>query len=113
WSWIRPDPDAAEKLTAAVVIPVYNRPDLLARTLAGLERSTRRVPVIVADDGSEADIASVVEASPLDVTLVRQEHDGYGAARARNLGAAHRSEEHTSELQSREKLVCRLLLEKK
>src|SRR5690606_41655647 len=28
-------------------------------------------------------------------------------------GAAHRSEEHTSELQSRENLVCRLLLEKK
>src|SRR5436309_9413168 len=27
--------------------------------------------------------------------------------------AARRSEEHTSELQSREKLVCRLLLEKK
>src|SRR5690606_40320652 len=32
-----------------------------------------------------------------------------------NLGGinVHRSEEHTSELQSREKLVCRLLLEKK
>src|SRR5690606_39574067 len=29
------------------------------------------------------------------------------------LGAEVRSEEHTSELQSREKLVCRLLLEKK
>src|SRR5690606_41883061 len=28
-------------------------------------------------------------------------------------GRVHRSEEHTSELQSREKLVCRLLLEKK
>src|SRR5690606_41033250 len=28
-------------------------------------------------------------------------------------GAVERSEEHTSELQSREKLVCRLLLEKK
>src|SRR6266511_5072181 len=28
-------------------------------------------------------------------------------------GGAARSEEHTSELQSREKLVCRLLLEKK
>src|SRR5690606_41078550 len=27
--------------------------------------------------------------------------------------ACHRSEEHTSELQSRENLVCRLLLEKK
>src|SRR3712207_7306446 len=29
------------------------------------------------------------------------------------LGAAERSEEHTSELQSRQYLVCRLLLEKK
>src|SRR5688572_31787882 len=28
-------------------------------------------------------------------------------------GAAHRSEEHTSELQSQSNLVCRLLLEKK
>src|SRR5690554_7339242 len=28
-------------------------------------------------------------------------------------GSAHRSEEHTSELQSRPHLVCRLLLEKK
>src|SRR5690606_40306761 len=28
-------------------------------------------------------------------------------------GGRHRSEEHTSELQSRENLVCRLLLEKK
>src|SRR3712207_8616610 len=34
---------------------------------------------------------------------------GGGAARARDL----RSEEHTSELQSRQYLVCRLLLEKK
>src|SRR5690349_25179473 len=30
-----------------------------------------------------------------------------------NLGATNRSEEHTSELQSRRDLVCRLLLEKK
>src|SRR5690606_39467523 len=30
-----------------------------------------------------------------------------------NLSGKSRSEEHTSELQSREKLVCRLLLEKK
>src|SRR5690606_41564324 len=35
------------------------------------------------------------------------------AARARRLARAGRSEEHTSELQSRENLVCRLLLEKK
>src|SRR5207249_5506722 len=32
---------------------------------------------------------------------------------ARAAGPAHRSEEHTSELQSRFDLVCRLLLEKK
>src|SRR5690606_24445432 len=31
----------------------------------------------------------------------------------RELGVHHRSEEHTSELQSRENLVCRLLLENK
>src|SRR5690606_42082960 len=33
--------------------------------------------------------------------------------RRRVLSCHHRSEEHTSELQSRENLVCRLLLEKK
>src|SRR5690606_39515776 len=39
---------------------------------------------------------------------------GYGTQRKGNLtGAVGRSEEHTSELQSRENLVCRLLLEKK
>src|SRR3712207_6922274 len=35
---------------------------------------------------------------------------GWGAS---NVGAPPRSEEHTSELQSRQYLVCRLLLEKK
>src|SRR5690606_41787318 len=36
-----------------------------------------------------------------------------GALRAAGVRGARRSEEHTSELQSRENLVCRLLLEKK
>src|SRR5690606_40998389 len=36
----------------------------------------------------------------------------YGAARNPNPDLKWRSEEHTSELQSRENLVCRLLLEK-
>src|SRR3712207_8961665 len=35
------------------------------------------------------------------------------AGRARGVECRHRSEEHTSELQSRQYLVCRLLLEKK
>src|SRR5260221_7839180 len=37
----------------------------------------------------------------------------HGAAKAAIAGAAGRSEEHTSELQSHSDLVCRLLLEKK
>src|SRR5438105_12867487 len=43
------------------------------------------------------------------------DHPGMVAARAdaAELRAAQRSEEHTSELQSRVDLVCRLLLEKK
>src|SRR5690349_22771704 len=36
-----------------------------------------------------------------------------GRHRARDAGHGRRSEEHTSELQSRRDLVCRLLLEKK
>src|SRR3712207_8355285 len=37
----------------------------------------------------------------------------WAAARCRNPAQVPRSEEHTSELQSRQYLVCRLLLEKK
>lgn len=88
-SGLGPDPEGGAALQAAVVIPVYNRPDLLARTLAGLERSSRPVPVVVADDGSETDIARVVDSAPMDVMLVRQERRGWGAGRARNLGASH------------------------
>src|SRR5690606_39829107 len=39
--------------------------------------------------------------------------DGMTVTVASHQGTAIRSEEHTSELQSRENLVCRLLLEKK
>src|SRR3712207_8181881 len=37
----------------------------------------------------------------------------YGPTMAASVSVAQRSEEHTSELQSRQYLVCRLLLEKK
>src|SRR3712207_8014701 len=43
------------------------------------------------------------ERRPGDLEIVRE----------RGFGNLHRSEEHTSELQSRQYLVCRLLLEKK
>src|SRR3712207_7309108 len=43
----------------------------------------------------------------------RYAFDGAFAGRRRKDGTVARSEEHTSELQSRQYLVCRLLLEKK
>src|SRR3712207_556481 len=43
----------------------------------------------------------------------RGEHEAVGEERGYPLADAERSEEHTSELQSRQYLVCRLLLEKK
>src|SRR5947209_15217263 len=49
---------------------------------------------------------------PLASGVALDPADG-GAARLANLPVAQRSEEHTSELQSRQYLVCRLLLEKK
>src|SRR3712207_7864888 len=53
--------------------------------------------------------AGRVPTDGLGVSAVAADDDGAvtGAVRA------HRSEEHTSELQSRQYLVCRLLLEKK
>src|SRR5690606_40500873 len=51
----------------------------------------------------------VVTKYPVD----KRHHEGILGRLLRLNGCALRSEEHTSELQSRENLVCRLLLEKK
>src|SRR2546425_7279437 len=48
-----------------------------------------------------------------DALAEGQEHIDAGGELADEAGAEHRSEEHTSELQSLAYLVCRLLLEKK
>src|SRR5690606_40932281 len=52
---------------------------------------------------------------PVSITIdeVLSEAGSKGSLRVKALKEEVRSEEHTSELQSREKLVCRLLLEKK
>src|SRR5690606_42005401 len=52
---------------------------------------------------SERVVSERTSPTPMKITVL-----GAGA-----MGSAVRSEEHTSELQSRENLVCRLLLEKK
>src|SRR2546422_6689249 len=48
-----------------------------------------------------------------DAVLRDHPPEGAGIGRADRLALVQRSEEHTSELQSRLHLVCRLLLEKK
>src|SRR3712207_7386287 len=62
------------------------------------------LPIFLGDDDAQR---QTVAAPPVHVGHVAEgaAHDG--------AGALLRSEEHTSELQSRQYLVCRLLLEKK
>src|SRR5436309_15499059 len=64
---------------------------------------------IVLHDGDRSRVVAMALSGEIDVGLgcFLQPVSGDLA------GQRHRSEEHTSELQSREKLVCRLLLEKK
>src|SRR3712207_8772668 len=82
------------------------------------------LPICDTDEGLAAEVLDVGEpglreAVHQDVPARRRagEDPGEPAAAddevAAQVAAAHRSEEHTSELQSRQYLVCRLLLEKK
>src|SRR5438552_12776299 len=50
---------------------------------------------------------------PVSCPVYRREELGAGARRYTGQDTGRRSEEHTSELQSPDHLVCRLLLEKK
>src|SRR3712207_8337259 len=64
----------------------------------------------VADQDGRHRVCRGTESPPSDR---RRVVDGHSAARAGAAVRGERSEEHTSELQSRQYLVCRLLLEKK
>jgi GT2 family glycosyltransferase/polysaccharide pyruvyl transferase WcaK-like protein len=91
-------PQPTRTTPVTVVIPVYNRVDLLRRTLAGLagqDHPGGLLSVIVADDGSDEDVeAGIADLREyLDLSIVRRDHDGYGAGQARNLGARHASGE--------------------
>src|SRR3712207_8058759 len=78
-----------------------------------LFRSRVRRPV--GDDDELRVVAVPLLADRLDRHVVLGEQLGHPGQHAGLVGhvKGHRSEEHTSELQSRQYLVCRLLLEKK
>src|SRR3712207_8732109 len=80
------------------------------------------LPIFVAGGDGRADLVARHERDVVDgedVRRVGHRHEQAVLADARDghrlvaLGGGGRSEEHTSELQSRQYLVCRLLLEKK
>jgi GT2 family glycosyltransferase len=72
----------------SIIIPTRDRACELRQCLAALYRA--RIPgmeCIVVDDGGTQDCASVVQASPLPVSLLRNEKS-LGSGAARNVGAA-------------------------
>src|SRR5690606_40487798 len=76
-----------------------------------MQQAGLRVPQILAWDAAQGFM--LLEDVGRETVIERLREDDPQAAHAWYLQAVERSEEHTSELQSRENLVCRLLLEKK
>src|SRR5690606_40314668 len=87
--------------------------------IVGPEASNLKVAQMIADEMGEALYYRMVnfhDSRPGHdprYSLDGSKLEEFGWTPSRTLEETIRSEEHTSELQSREKLVCRLLLEKK
>src|SRR5690606_39795490 len=81
------------------------------RIRSATRRCSRRVRRLAS--GSPPSLEACCCASGCCPTSRRRELDLTGTAELPTLDTWNRSEEHTSELQSRENLVCRLLLEDK
>jgi glycosyltransferase involved in cell wall biosynthesis len=74
----------------SVVIPTYNRAKLIRETLDSvLAQSIHDIEVIVVDDGSTDDTASLIDGYGQNVRYLRQENAGQGAARNRGIHAAN------------------------
>src|SRR3712207_7850100 len=84
---------------------IQSRDNLIAILQGTTLKAAQRTTVFLVDDYIMADIHQTTG----KVTGVGSLHSGIG----QTLTGTVRSEEHTSELQSRQYLVCRLLLEKK
>src|SRR5688572_32517986 len=71
------------------------------------------LPILTVIQG-HTDLLKMSAALPAAITdSIREISLANGIGNRRRQRSAHRSEEHTSELQSQSNLVCRLLLEKK
>ncbi|MEK8016659.1 MAG: glycosyltransferase, partial [Candidatus Parabeggiatoa sp.] len=80
------------KLGVSIIIPVYNRKTMLAKTLAAITHQTypaNLIEVIVADDGSHDGVEKVIQKYKKHLTLkyVRQDDQGYRLSAVRNLGS--------------------------
>src|SRR5690606_41208191 len=80
---------------------------LLLVTIFGACSSSK----VVVNPSAKNDVNAELQRGPIDVP--REFRAAWVATVANINWPSKRSEEHTSELQSRENLVCRLLLEKK
>src|SRR5690554_6983200 len=96
----------------SAVIPFRNEALTLTKFLASLKiQSVLPAKIIFVNDHSEDDSVKIIEQFINKYGLGTLIHLPQGEAGKK--AALNRSEEHTSELQSRPHLVCRLLLEKK
>ena len=85
-----------EKVT--IIIPVYNRKEKLAKTIAALTHQTyphNLFEVIIADDGSSDNPEELCETFKdfFSISYIRQEDEGYRLSEIRNRGIAAASHE--------------------
>lgn len=83
--------ELSPSLKVSIVIPVYNRREILAKTLAGLVHQTYPldlIEVIIADDGSSDSPEELIPVfSPyFSIKHVYQNDEGYRLSAVRNLG---------------------------
>src|SRR5258707_3739167 len=102
------------------VVAAAERVPALCPLQCGYRRRGPHLSKPVCGPGGGFVIGEIAAHPPLSLRAVQAGKRGYGAPlrvpdrrRVRDRELAERSEEHTSELQSRQYLVCRLLLETK
>src|SRR5690625_6100357 len=97
------------------LVPAQNEEATVAQTVASLQDQSRPPDhiVVIADNCTDDTVRRAEQAGAEVLHTVDNTHRKAGALNQALERYQGRSEEHTSELQSRGHLVCRLLLEKK